>query len=258
MVQGVSPRVRGKLQAERLAQPPQRSIPACAGEAGASGRALAMMRVYPRVCGGSHMRHPRLHLYRGLSPRVRGKPADAAQESTSQRSIPACAGEAVGNRTSSANGRVYPRVCGGSFSFSGHRFPPQGLSPRVRGKPGLGLQLDEAARSIPACAGEASVGRCVACRCRVYPRVCGGSSGRGAIADDAEGLSPRVRGKLLLRRLDYPPRGSIPACAGEAPHLTHIAGLHKVYPRVCGGSCCSLCRVPMAIGLSPRVRGKQL
>ena len=31
-----------------------------------------MAKVYPRVCGGTHVHHGKLHLYLGLSPRVRG------------------------------------------------------------------------------------------------------------------------------------------------------------------------------------------
>ena len=50
---GLSPRVRGN---RRVSTPPgqiRRSIPACAGEPHVAGVALAIVAVYPRVCGGT-------------------------------------------------------------------------------------------------------------------------------------------------------------------------------------------------------------
>ena len=53
--------------------------------------------------------------------------------------------------------KVYPRVCGGSGAKLWLILPQVGLSPRVRGKR-RPLRLEYvAARSIPACAGEASL-----------------------------------------------------------------------------------------------------
>ena len=132
----------------------------------------------------------------------------------------------------------------------------RGLSPRVRGKPGCCRRRQPALRSIPACAGEA---REPARRYRppaVYPRVCGGSSSGSQRPSVQAGLSPRVRGKLIVAYRRYGKLGSIPACAGEAPGTAGAYRKRRVYPRVCGGSlrrrrCRCLLR-----GLSPRVRGK--
>ena len=110
-----------------------------------------------------------------------------------------------------------------------------GLSPRVRGNRrrrwrGVGL-----IGSIPACAGEPPRSRPWLTGRRVYPRVCGGTTGATVYQVDGPGLSPRVRGNLAALDLAIGRDGSIPACAGE--------------PR--GGW------KPMlaATGLSPRVRG---
>ena len=70
------------------------------------------------------------------------------------------------------------------------------------------------------------------------------------------GLSPRVRGKPDgLAAFQFQPR-SIPACAGEARKLQHRRLKLPVYPRVCGGSRSLIQPMPIAAGLSPRVRGK--
>ena len=52
-------------------------------------------------------------------------------------------------------------------------------------------------------------------RMRVYPRVCGGTGGKYAENKSAVGLSPRVRGNLVLVLFLGEFFGSIPACAGE-------------------------------------------
>ena len=197
--QGLSPRVRGKRQANRARQAQVGSIPACAGEASASSEILGASEVYPRVCGGSRRPAARIAPGMGLSPRVRGKRRIAEGLQGELRSIPACAGEAPPPRPRPRPRPrpVYPRVCGGS--------PVRLSSP------------DSSERSIPACAGEAVSGRPAARPAGVYPRVCGGSAARPAVAVAYGGLSPRVRGKLAGGAAAAVKEGSIPACAGEAP-----------------------------------------
>ena len=69
------------------------------------------------------------------------------------------------------------------------------------------------------------------------------------------GLSPRVRGSLVLTMLRRSPLRSIPASAGQ-PVAVGVAGaLGKVYPRECGAAASSRCRWYPSRGLSPRVRG---
>ena len=144
----------------------QGSIPACAGEPGPSA-------VYPRVCGGT---------------------ADRLTDQVNNRSIPACAGEPV------SLGWVYPRVCGGTggIVLVVERCQVARRSiPACAGAELAGVDPPSCNRgSIPACAGEPStrprVRGNLGHRGEVYPRVCGGT------ARPREGLSPRVRGNLLL------------------------------------------------------------
>ena len=110
-------------------------------------------------------------------------------------------------------------------------------------------------RSIPACAGEPYTEKMYPGFKRVYPRVCGGTTGRGPEVDRDSGLSPRVRGNLVSFRSVRSLRGSIPACAGEPVFGMLPYAAIKVYPRVCGGTNPYICCACISSGLSPRVRG---
>ena len=130
-----------------------------------------------------------------------------------------------------------------------------GLSPRVRGNrvglPHGALPL----RSIPACAGEPT--GCLPTRSppRVYPRVCGGTALPLYENVVARGLSPRVRGNLVIVKNHYASMRSIPACAGEPLRVKSTDTYTRVYPRVCGGTSDSITPNGWFGPLSPRVRG---
>ena len=49
----------------------------------------------------------------------------------------------------------------------------------------------------------------------VYPRVCGGTLEERLAELETHGLSPRVRGNLVVIKTSMRNQGSIPACAGE-------------------------------------------
>ena len=213
--EGLSPRVRGKPNVDNRQPKWTRSIPACAGETAGSGKGCANDMVYPRVCGGNLTSAPTSTPPNGLSPRVRGKPARVLTRGGAWRSIPACAGETLAILTCVAILWVYPRVCGGNLGRRRNSTLGRGLSPRVRGKH---LYASIAAawwRSIPACAGETGQAWFRICRAKVYPRVCGGNGAMYGTTWQAQGLSPRVRGKLLSIGIKTYIRRSIPACAGE-------------------------------------------
>ena len=109
--------------------------------------------------------------------------------------------------------------------------------------------------SIPACAGEPHWKTLSAAVYAVYPRVCGGTTGRGQGTPPMVGLSPRVRGNLNTVRPRQNRLGSIPACAGEPKTNIIPASVNKVYPRVCGGTVYHNEFSNWCHGLSPRVRG---
>ena len=193
---GLSPRVRGNPSATPPTFTLKGSIPACAGEPGGAMVASVMLRVYPRVCGGTVNTLLRAIFGEGLSPRVRGNHRRDWLRSDERRSIPACAGEPAepGHRLSSL--MVYPRVCGGTIAACITSVVPAGLSPRVRGNRGTVIAARDKPRSIPACAGEPRGASHRGGRCPVYPRVCGGTLSYARRRFEAAGLSPRVRGNL--------------------------------------------------------------
>ena len=130
-----------------------------------------------------------------------------------------------------------------------------GLSPRVRGNPARRVSSRSRMRSIPACAGEPhKMGERQGIP-TVYPRVCGGTVGRGKHEKMLKGLSPRVRGNLRQHESLRVSARSIPACAGEPVRSTRSGDSAKVYPRVCGGTYPFGGESIGTGGLSPRVRG---
>ena len=71
-----------------------------------------------------------------------------------------------------------------------------------------------------------------------------------------EGLSPRGRGKPMMRSMMSLVKGSIPAWAGETSPACRDTAPAPVYPRVGGGNLSVSKCVVCCVGLSPRGRGK--
>ena len=94
---GLSPRVRGNRRRRRPPAIRGGSIPACAGELIAEAGGRAIRGVYPRVCGGTSVVQGLGGGPQGLSPRVRGNRGAAGFQRLPGRSIPACAGEPLGD-----------------------------------------------------------------------------------------------------------------------------------------------------------------
>ena len=179
LAEGLSPRVRGNPNPPGPNLGLAGSIPACAGEPSASPRRFPRSGVYPRVCGGTEAAGDRGAYARGLSPRVRGNLRRRPSRPRSGRSIPACAGEPGPAAATLAAVKVYPRVCGGTKCNYSEYALYAGLSPRVRGNPGVGGTADAITRSIPACAGEPVYSVQNTGLKEVYPRVCGGTWATG-------------------------------------------------------------------------------
>ena len=124
--------------------------------------------VYPRVCGGTRVTSHLKLSPQGLSPRVRGNLSVAAFLWWAIGSIPACAGEPLGEGLSPrVRGNLsVARDCAGDFgSIPACAGEPLGERPLARDYFG----------SIPACAGEPLRQQSQFRLYRVYPRVCGGT-----------------------------------------------------------------------------------
>ena len=213
---GLSPRVRGN--------PPN---PKCS---------RSTRWVYPRVYGGTLLRHVNIQSVWGLSPRVRGNLRAPGSRIPCDGSIPACTGEPSRGESRDRASRVYPRVYGGTPPSGRSMKANAGLSPRVRGNPARLSVYPCMRRSIPACTGEPSSLGAFAFLAQVYPRVYGGTSMKSPLRSLAIGLSPRVRGNLHERGLNGLNNRSIPACTGEPMYRCYLQSLVQVYPRVYGGT----------------------
>ena len=130
-----------------------------------------------------------------------------------------------------------------------------GLSPHVRGNPGLDEAALIALRSIPACTGKPCLldgRRAVA---QVYPRMYGETRPSRTTRSSYQGLSPHVRGNPARSSIEVRLKGSIPACTGKPTGDRAAADRQAVYPRMYGetrGRRPGRARAP---GLSPHVRG---
>ena len=195
---GLSPRVRGNRARKTADGPCEGSIPARAGEPWWSDPGSAGARVYPRACGGTDAPTSPGTPITGLSPRVRGNPVGTVRRPFDRGSIPARAGEPIGETTTCWRSRVYPRACGGTLIKSGFSANWGGLSPRVRGNRMGRRARGRRAGSIPARAGEPDCDVRPDARRGVYPRACGGTVVGLVGASLMAGLSPRVRGNQSL------------------------------------------------------------
>ena len=191
---GLSPRLRGNLNASVNVNVKRRSIPAPAGEPQKGNVRCKAKWVYPRACGGTAARPRLTELRDGLSPRLRGNRTPVVDMASRNRSIPAPAGEPTVRSARPNTSAVYPRACGGTWRARRRCGPAGGLSPRLRGN-----LLDVVVHlgqpwSIPAPAGEPPAARTACSSGWVYPRACGGTLFSLACAFSAASLSPRLRG----------------------------------------------------------------
>ena len=191
---GLSPRTRGNLFDYGRSDDGWRSIPANAGEPFDSEVRPQHRGVYPRERGGTRWRSGRARNSRGLSPRTRGNRHADHGEIASVGSIPANAGEPVGQIRIGAEGRVYPRERGGTRVRTCAAECAGGLSPRTRGNLLGRYGLVPKVGSIPANAGEPCRNARPNSRRRVYPRERGGTGRMTPCFVASSGLSPRTRG----------------------------------------------------------------
>ena len=187
---------------------------------------------------------------------MRGNPIPSLAATAGVWSIPAYAGEPGSPSLPTPPDMVYPRVCGGTEPVCNQPSAAgEGLSPRMRGNPAGLPRQGTAGRSIPAYAGEPATAGPVPSCTAVYPRVCGGTTGRESQLRITPGLSPRMRGNRGNGAGTGAAAGSIPAYAGEPFMIMTRMRMARVYPRVCGGTCGGKIVAYAGQGLSPRMRG---
>ena len=215
MLDGSSPRVRGKPRG-RPRHPVRRGlIPACAGKTRRTPARCRRQWAHPRVCGENFGSIRKINGGKGSSPRVRGKRVGAEGRVRARRLIPACAGKTRHSVRFDIRCTAHPRVCGENRSGTQKSGFALGSSPRVRGK----LERCDGRRGmwrlIPACAGKTLPPRPPYERPWAHPRVCGENADLNNPQTFTTGSSPRVRGKLEWPCTTALPPRLIPACAGK-------------------------------------------
>ena len=234
---GLSPPTRGSLTPPDPDHRGRRSIPAHAGEPPAGGADAAGPRVYPRPRGGAALTVGTPSQIGGLSPPTRGSLQVSSPPSRGQRSIPAHAGEPMMTDLLDGIAAVYPRPRGGAHDDRLAGWNRCGLSPPTRGSHAKIDEKIDAARSIPAHAGEPEGCCSLLPSVTVYPRPRGGADGRPPRHATGRGLSPPTRGSRARPKQQPKRCGSIPAHAGEP--LDVFAFVHQTQ------------------GLSPPTRGSR-
>ena len=187
---------------------------------------------------------------------MRGKPLGSGQRSQRRRIIPAHAGQTYVTSDGNNNGPDHPRACGANSLPMTFIIDRNGSSPRMRGK--LGHVHDRAgeARIIPAHAGQ-TFRRSASCtRWPDHPRACGANACATSSDISRSGSSPRMRGKLELRKQPDGRVRIIPAHAGQTPTSPSEAPATSDHPRACGANPLSLSHRAVTPGSSPRMRGK--
>ena len=193
------------------------SIPAWAGQPLPGKNADGYGRVYPRV-GGATI-------------------TSVGDRPTSSRSIPAWAGQPQPAHRVSLPTSVYPRVGGATLVIGSVLRIILGLSPRGRGNRSGSGQGQMPLGSIPAWAGQPTLGFSTAATQMVYPRVGGATAADNGLNYQGVGLSPRGRGNQ----------------SEICPHRR----LPRSIPRVGGATNQRYALIVGFLGLSPRGRGNQ-
>ena len=133
-VRGSSPRGRGKLQGFLAVLSGQRLIPAWAGKTRGAEAADGGARAHPRVGGENEGLDVDVSVFRGSSPRGRGKHLPAHERRARARLIPAWAGKTRMPSTSTPRRAAHPRVGGENVFGELEANRLGGSSPRGRGK----------------------------------------------------------------------------------------------------------------------------
>ena len=212
-------------------------IPAYAGNTNSPMIPQEIHGDHPRVCG----EHLRKACFRGgltgSSPRMRGTPDRASNNTVRWWIIPAYAGN-----TEEVDHAAW---CG------------WGSSPRMRGTHRTQVPRARHNGIIPAYAGNTRRSRFCRRYARDHPRVCGEHADILSGGLSGAGSSPRMRGTLEPRFDGYDGQGIIPAYAGNTMPVSRSTVTSRDHPRVCGEHVATQSPQTVILGSSPRMRGTQ-
>ena len=233
---GSSPRMRGKLEFGFYGVLYCRIIPAHAGQTAEKLSDHLNETDHPRACGANVSALQLGADKRGLSPRMRGKPAVSNRAWRPTRIIPAHAGQTLRFIVSACPWTDHPRACGANSMTDDNKALMAGSSPRMRGKLVVVVLYRGEVRIIPAHAGQTSIVPPESQCSQDHPRACGANKWDIVDSLDPAGSSPCMRGKRYWKGRPSRHLRIIPAHAGQTAILLRS-------------------RVEKS-GSSPRMRGK--
>ena len=231
---GSSPHARGTESSGQFFSPPERIIPACAGNRLSRPAKFWLFGDHPRMRGEQGAVPTTTARVRGSSPHARGTDTARALRLELSRIIPACAGNSARDIAAADAVADHPRMRGEqSMRWKVGPGSP-GSSPHARGtgRPDRGAAF--ASRIIPACAGNRSQRWNDQSTWADHPRMRGEQADAKTYRDPFGGSSPHARGtvqlvdhRILLRRI-------IPACAGNSAALMITWRADPDHPRMRG------------------------
>ena len=256
LMNGSSPRGRGKPPDRLNHRADPRLIPAWAGKTARAVSAAPTAGAHPRVGGENYKQIGMDEARAGSSPRGRGKPEEGRTGTLRGGLIPAWAGKTGWAPTVPGWRWAHPRVGGENQTRETNHWRTSGSSPRGRGKHGdqTVKHLDD--RLIPAWAGKTLMSAVASSIVRAHPRVGGENNPGMAYTLASVGSSPRGRGKPRRVRPSTCTGGLIPAWAGKTSLIVSPSSVLTAHPRVGGENTNPDAPVTPETGSSPRGRGK--
>ena len=248
--------MRGKPKADVGDVETRRIIPAHAGQTACATSSEMSRSDHPRACGANILSKTHTDTQNGSSPRMRGKRKTLPFEWVPNRIIPAHAGQTVGHGRLLRRWPDHPRACGANETCHPCGVLERGSSPRMRGKHRLHVQVVRRVRIIPAHAGQTYQEEQSRLHPPDHPRACGANPAMMCKVMRVTGSSPRMRGKHVDYVINKANQRIIPAHAGQTYRLAQQMQTDKDHPRACGANLAALVFPALALGSSPRMRGK--
>ena len=221
LVDGSSPHARGTPKCAPDNRCAARFIPACAGNAWYIAKQRKEAAVHPRMRGERSLAATMPAPIFGSSPHARGTLFHHRTQCRQPRFIPACAGNAAIRPLVPTTPPVHPRMRGERVSPYTRPAIFTGSSPHARGTHATSAYARVWVRFIPACAGNASLQKCLICSNAVHPRMRGERSISSYLTIDKYGSSPHARGTRKPSSHFHGNSRFIPACAGNALPISY-------------------------------------
>ena len=171
-----------------------RFSPAHAGNSRSAPGYASTGSVQPRACGEQMAGGVDGSVSTGSAPRMRGTVRPLRPGPIEQRFSPAHAGNSSGAAITLESPSVQPRACGEQSIAARTAAVFGGSAPRMRGTGDRGLTSSGPSRFSPAHAGNRQILRADDRGYPVQPRACGEQDALDAMARDAGGSAPRMRG----------------------------------------------------------------